>query len=95
MHACHVGDTWHGACMPCGGVQPIKKGSVEEKIGRKRRNEERKRERKEDPTTSSSDFWHSNGRSSSGRELNSVYSTRAMLQEVWIFLLWLIAFLFG
>ena len=29
MHACHVGGTWHGACMPCGGVQPIKKGSME------------------------------------------------------------------
>ena len=26
MHACHVDGTWHGACMPCGGVQPIKKG---------------------------------------------------------------------
>ena len=31
MHACHVGDTWHVACMPCGFVQSIKTGSVEEK----------------------------------------------------------------
>ena len=24
MHACHVDDTWHGACMPCRFVQSIK-----------------------------------------------------------------------
>ena len=47
---------------------------------------ERERERKEDPTASSSDFWHSNGWSSLGRELKSVYSTRATLQEVEILL---------
>ena len=45
---------------------------------------ERNRERKEDPTASSSHFWHSNGRSPSGRELKSVYLTRATLQEVGI-----------
>ena len=61
-------------------------GLVEEKRGGIRRNGERKRERK-DPTTSSSDFRHSNCRSSSGRELKFVYSTRATLQEVGIFLL--------
>ena len=48
---------------------------------------------KEDPVASSYDFRHSNGLSSSGRELKS-YSTRVMLQEVEIFLLWFIAFLF-
>ena len=43
VHACYVGDTWHdAACMPCGYVQPIKRGSVEEKRGKK---EERERER--------------------------------------------------
>ena len=77
-----MGDTWHDACMPCGCVQPIKRGSVEEKKWRKRRKEERKRERKKDPTTSSYDFWLSDGRSSSGQELKSVYSMRATLQEV-------------
>ena len=80
--------TWHDACMPCGGVQPIKRGSVEE-------NRERKRDRKEDLTTSSSDFRHSEDWSLSCQELKSIYSTRVTLQEVWIFLLWLIAFLFG
>ena len=84
VHACHVGDTWHGVCMPYGGVQPIKKGSMEEKRWRRRRKGERKRERKEDPTASSSDFWRSNGQSLLGRELNSVYSTRATIQEVGI-----------
>ena len=59
MHACHVGNTWHDACMPCGDVQPIKRESVEEK----RRKEERKKERKEDPKTSSSDVRRSDGRS--------------------------------
>ena len=68
---------------------------MEEKRGGRRRMEERKRERKEDPTASSSDFRHSNGQRSSDRELKSVYSMRATLQEVEIFLLWLIAFLFG
>ena len=90
-----MGDTWHDACMPCGYVKPIKRGPVEEKRGRKRRKGERKRERKEDPTASSSDFQCSDGRSSWGRELKFVYSTRATLQEVGIFLLWLIALLFG
>ena len=60
MHACHVGDTWHDACMPCGYVQPIKRGSVEEKRWRKRRKggreRERERERKEDPAASFSYF---------------------------------------
>ena len=59
MHACHVGDTWHGACMPSGVVQPIKRGSVEEKRWRKRRKGERKREMKEDLVASSSDFRQS------------------------------------
>ena len=84
VHACHVVDTWHDACMPCGGVQLIKRGSVEENRWRKRRMGERNRERKEDPTASSSNFWHFDGRSSSGRELKSVYLTRATLQEVGI-----------
>ena len=51
MHACHVDDTWHDACMPYGYVQPLKRGSVEEKRRRKR-----KRERKEDSTASSFEF---------------------------------------
>ena len=53
-----MGDIWHDACMPCGYVQPIKKGLVEEKRGRKRRNGERnkKRKKKEDPVASSYDF---------------------------------------
>ena len=84
VHACHVGDTWHDACMPCGGVHFIKRGSVEEKKWRERRKGERKRERKEDPTASSSNFRCSDGRSSSGRELKFIYSTRATLQEVGI-----------
>ena len=50
---------------------------------------------KEDPVASSSNFRRSDGQSLSGRELKSVYSTRVTLQEVEIFLLWLIAFLFG
>ena len=68
---------------------------MEEKRGRKRRKVERKKERKEDPAASFSDFRRSDGRSLSGRELKSIYSMRATLQEVGIFLLWLIAFLFG
>ena len=59
VHACHVGDTWHDACMPCGGVQPIKRGLVKENRWRKRRKREIKRERKEDPTTFYSDFRRS------------------------------------
>ena len=57
---------------------------MEEKRGRKRRKGERNREMKEDSTTSSSDFQRSNGQSLSGRELKSIYSTRAKLQEVGI-----------
>ena len=72
-----------------------KRDSVEEKIGGMRRKGERKRERKEDPMASSFNFRCSNSQSSSSQELKSVYSTRATLQEVGIFLLWLIAFLFG
>ena len=68
-----MGDTWHDACMPCGYVQPIKLGSVEEKRERKRRKEERKRERKEDPIAYFSDFRCSDGQSSLGRELKSIY----------------------
>ena len=68
---------------------------MEEKRGGRRRKGKRKMERKEDSTTSSSDFQRFDDRSSSGRELKFVYSTRATLQEVRIFLLWLIAFLFG
>ena len=94
MHVCHVGDTWHDACMPCGGVQPIKRGSVEEKRRRKRRKGERKRERKEEPAASSSNFQRSDSQSSLGRELKSIYSKRATIQEVGIFLLWLTAFPF-
>ena len=52
---------------------------MEEKGWRKRRKGERKRERKENPTASSSYFQHSNGRSLLGRELTSVYWTRATL----------------
>ena len=95
MHACHVDDAWHDACMSSGYAQPIKRGSVEEKRGRKRRKGERKRERKENLIASSSDFWRFDDQSSSDQELKSVYSTRTALQEVGIFLLWLIAFLFG
>ena len=80
-----MGDTWHGASISCGCVQPMKRESLEEKRWRKRRKGERKRERKEDPVASSSDFRRFNGRSSSGRELKFVYSTRATLQEVKIF----------
>ena len=68
---------------------------MEENRRRKRRNGERKKERKEDPAASSSDFLHSDCWISSSRELKSVYTSRATLQEVGIFLLWLIAFLFG
>ena len=68
---------------------------MEENGEGRRRQGERKKERKEDPTSFSFDFRHSDSRSSSSRELKSVYSTRATLQEVGIFLLWLIAFLFG
>ena len=72
-----------------------KKGIGEGKErGRRTRKGQRKREMKEDPTTSSSDFRHFDGWSSSSRELKSVYSMKAMLQEVGIFLLWLIAFIF-
>ena len=67
---------------------------MEEKIGRMRRKGERNRERKEDPTASSADFRRFDGQSLSSRELKFVYSMRATLQEVEIFLLWLIAFLF-
>ena len=81
MHACHVGDTWHVSFMPCGFVQSIKTGSVEEKEKKQmRRKEERKKGRKEDLTASSSESWHSNGRSSSSQELKL-----ATLQEVRIF----------
>ena len=79
-----MGHTWHDTCIPCGGVQPIKRGSVEAKRWRQRRKGERKRERKKDPTTSSFDFRHFDGRGSSGQKLKSVYSTRAILQEVGI-----------
>ena len=44
-----MGDTWHDACMPCGFVQSIKTGSVEEKRGTKMREKEREGGRKEDP----------------------------------------------
>ena len=68
---------------------------MEEKKRGRRRKGERKREKKEDPTASSSDFRRSDNQSSYGQELKSVYSMRATLQEVGIFLLWFIAFLFG
>ena len=42
--ACHVHDTWHGACMPCGFFRSIKTGSVEEKGGKKK-NEKKMREK--------------------------------------------------
>ena len=79
MPACHVGDTWHDACMPGGCVHPIKSELVEEKRGRKKIKYERKGERKEDLAASSFDFRCSDGRSSSSQELKSVYSMRAML----------------
>ena len=50
---------------------------------RKRGREERKRKKK-DSTASSSNLRRSDNRSTSGLELNSVYSTRATLQEVGI-----------
>ena len=46
------------------------------KKGREKEGEERS------PTSSSFYFRHSDGQSSSGRELKSVYSTRTTLQEV-------------
>ena len=52
---------------------------MEEKGWRKRRKGERKRERKENLIASSSDFQHSDGRSSLGRELKFVYWMRATL----------------
>ena len=52
VHACHVDD----ACMPYGYVQPIKKGSVEENRGRKRRKEEGEKERKREEGRSDSFF---------------------------------------
>ena len=58
---------------------------MEEKRGRKRRKGgEIEREGKEDPIASFSDFRHSDDQSSSHRELKSIYTTRAMLQEVGI-----------
>ena len=45
-----------------------------------RRKEGRKKGRKEDPIASSSEFWHFDGRSSSGQELKL-----ATFQEVGIF----------
>ena len=63
------------------------KGKKREKEIREEGEKEKGNERKEDPTAYSSDFWHSNGRSSSGQELKSVYSTRATLQGLGSFLL--------
>ena len=48
MHACHVGDTLHGACMPCGFVRSIKTGLVEEKRGKKEKMEEKMREKEKE-----------------------------------------------
>ena len=45
---------------------------MEEKRGGRRRKGEIKRERKEDLSASSSDLQHSDGWSSSGRELKSI-----------------------
>ena len=50
---------------------------------RKEKREKKVRERKEDSKASSSYFRHSDGRSSLGRELKSIYVTRATPQEVW------------
>ena len=50
--------------MPCGCVQPIKRGLVEEKRWRKRIKGKRNRERKEDLVASTSDFRRSDGQSS-------------------------------
>ena len=44
VHAFHVGDTWHGACVPCGFFRSIQTGSVEENKGKKK-NEKKKREK--------------------------------------------------
>ena len=57
------------------------------KIEKERKEEgekEKGNERTEDSTASPSDFKRFDGRSSSGQGLKSVYSTRAMLQEVGI-----------
>ena len=50
----------------------------------KRRKKKRKRKRKEKTACSSFDLRHSDDRNSSDQEVKSVYSTRAMLQEVGI-----------
>ena len=55
MHACHVGDTWHDACMPCGFVRSIKMGSVEENGGKKK-NEKKMREKEREKGRSDSFF---------------------------------------
>ena len=59
-------------------------GKKKEKEREEEGEKEKGNERKEDPATSSSDFRCFKGRSSSGRELKSIYSTRATLQEVGI-----------
>ena len=56
--------------------------AVKGKKGKKKR-EKKVRERKEDSIASSSYFLRSDGRSSLGRELKSIYATRATPQEVW------------
>ena len=53
-------------------------------VERRRRKGERKRERKEDLQVCPLIYRNSDGRSSLGRELKFVYSTRAMVQEVGI-----------
>ena len=68
MHAMWMTHGMH-SCMPCGFVQSIKMGSVVEKKRKMRKKGERKKEMKEDLTTSSSESRHSDGRSSSGQEL--------------------------
>ena len=61
-----------------------KREREEKRRERRRRKGERKRERKEKTDCSSSDLRRSDGQNSLDQEVKSVYSTRAMLQEVGI-----------
>ena len=64
--SCHVSCTWHACIMPCRFVQSIK---IDRWRKRKERKENKKKGRREDLTASSSEFWHSDGRSSLSPEL--------------------------
>ena len=65
-------------------MEETKRKGRREREERKRRKGERMREMKEDRQLCPLIYRRSNGRSSLGRELKPIYSTRAMLQEVWI-----------